>query len=236
MSDGQSVPGQPSPAGSPPPTTPPVTHPPAATPTSAATDHDLAALLAQIIDGEVPSAPAVGAPLTRSTDVERPEKARVAQIESEGGIDFDPTLASFGGRLGGLLVDTVVVVLCLLPGLALVLTGSTALALLGVLAMIVGFGTTVVLYARAVSTTGQWIGNRVSGTRVVDVRTGRMVSGGEAGLRFVVRQLVSPILLVGFLVALGNSQRRTFHDTIAGTVVTRPPRVTWSIDDEVPGG
>ena len=42
--------------------------------------------------------------------------------------------------------------------------------------------------------------------------------------------------MIGFLVALGNSQRRTFHDNIAGTVVTRPPRATWSIDDEVTDG
>ena len=42
--------------------------------------------------------------------------------------------------------------------------------------------------------------------------------------------------LIGFLVALGNSQRRTFHDNIAGTVVARRPRATWSIDDEVTDG
>ena len=33
--------------------------------------------------------------------------------------------------------------------------------------------------------------------------------------------------------ALGNSQRRTFHDNIAGTVVIRPTRASWSIDDEM---
>ncbi len=40
------------------------------------------------------------------------------------------------------------------------------------------------------------------------------------------------ILFFGFLMALGNSQRRTFHDNIAGTVVIRPTRASWSIDDE----
>jgi hypothetical protein len=33
-------------------------------------------------------------------------------------------------------------------------------------------------------------------------------------------------------VAFFNGQRRTFHDKMAGTVVTRPPRASWSIDDE----
>jgi hypothetical protein len=48
----------------------------------------------------------------------------------------------------------------------------------------------------------------------------------------VIRQLISTIFFIGFLVALGNSQRRAFHDQIAESVVVRPPRATWSIDDE----
>ncbi len=60
-----------------------------------------------------------------------------------------------------------------------------------------------------------------------------MVTAGEGGLRFMLRYLVSSIFLIGFLVALFNSQRQTFHDKIVGTVVIRPPRASWSIDDEV---
>ena len=205
-------------------------------PASASTDDDLAELLSRIADDDAPAAPAVGAALTRPTDVERPERTEVAQVESAGGIDFDPELASYGPRLGGLLIDSVVLALCLVPGIALVVVGSTPTIIIGVLAMIVGFGVATTLYARAVSSSGQWIGNRVTGTRVVDARNGRMVTPGEAGLRFILRFLVSTIFLIGFLVALGNSQRRTFHDNIAGTVVTRPPRATWSIDDEVTDG
>lgn len=189
--------------------------------------------MSQITEDGASSAPTVGAPLTKSTDVERPQQAGVGQLESEGGIDFDPDVASYGARFAGLLIDNLVVSLILLPGIALVLVGSTASVILGVLAMIAGFAVATVLYARAVSTTGQWIGNRVTNTKVVDVRNGRMVTAGEAGLRFVIRYVVSSIFYIGFLVALGNSQRRTFHDNIAGTVVTRPPRATWSIDDEV---
>ena len=180
--------------------------------------------------------PAVGAALTKPTEVERPERTEVAHIESDGGIDFDPELASYGARFGGLVIDTAIVSLCLLPGIVLIAVGSTPLIILGLLVMILGFGGATVSYARAVSSTGQWIGNRITATSVVDARNGRIVSAGEAGLRFVLRYLVSMIFLIGFLVALGNSQRRTFHDNAAGTVVTRPPRATWSIDDEVAGG
>ena len=205
-------------------------------PTTAATDDDLAALLSQITDDEGPAAPQVGAAPTKPTDVERPERVEVARIESEGGVDFDPVHASYGARFGGLLIDTLITTLFMLPGIVLVLVGSTPLVIVGVLLMIAGFCAATVVYARAVSSSGQWIGNRVTTTKVVDVRNGRMISAGEAGLRFVLRSLVSSIFLIGFLVALGNSQRRTFHDNFAGTVVTRPARATWSIDDEVPGG
>ena len=180
--------------------------------------------------------PAVGAALTKPTDVERPEKAEVARIESAGGISFDPDLASYGARFVGLVIDDLVTALCMLPGIALVVTGSTPLVIVGLVLIVVGFAGAAAMYARSVASTGQWIGNRVTGTRVVDVRTGKTVGSGEAGLRFVIRFLVSPILLIGFLMALGNSQRRTFHDDIAGTVVTRPPRATWSIEDEANGG
>ena len=190
-------------------------------------------MLSQITDDDVAAVPTVGAPLTKPTDVARPEKAEAVEIESEGGIDFDPDPASYGARFGGLLIDTVIVLLCLVPGIALVVVGSTPLIIVGLLLMVVGFGATTVLYSRAVASTGQWIGNRVTNTKVVDARNGRMVDTGEAGLRFVLRYLVSMIFFIGFLVALGNSQRQTFHDKTAGTVVTRPKRATWSIDDEV---
>ncbi len=204
-------------------------------PNSASTDDDLAALLSQISDDEA-AAPTVGAPLTKPTDVERPEKAEAVHIESEGGIDFDPELASYGARFLGLVIDNFIVALCLLPGLLLVAVGSTALVIVGLLVMAAGFGGATVLSARSVAATGQWVGNRVTNTKVVDARNGRTVTTGEAGLRFVLRYFVSSILFIGFLMALGNSQRRTFHDNVAGTVVTRPPRATWSIDDEATDG
>lgn len=178
--------------------------------------------------------PPVDAPLTKPTDVERPQRAVVARIESEGGIEFDPERASFGTRFIGLVIDGIVTLIFLLPGVALVMIGAPVA--LGVMAMVVGFVAATVVYARSVSATGQWVGNRMTTTRVVDARHGKNVTAGEAGLRFVLRATVSSVLLIGFLVALADSQRRTFHDKFAGTVVTRPPRASWSIDDEATGG
>lgn len=235
MNDGPSVPGQPPMAGSPPPSSPPPPDPPSRAPggpASAATDGDLASLLSQLSDEPDRTAPTLGAPLTEPTDVERPARAAVLTIESGGGVDFDPVLASHGKRFVGLVIDTVIVLLCTLPGMVLLVTGSTTLVIVGLLVMLAGFVVATVLYGRAVSSTGQWIGNRVTNTRVVDVRNGGTVTAGEAGLRFVIRYFVSSILFIGFLIALFDSQRQTLHDRVGGTVVTRPPRATWSIDDE----
>jgi uncharacterized RDD family membrane protein YckC len=163
--------------------------------------------------------------------VERPARAAALTIDSEGGIGFDPVLASYGERFVGFAIDTAIVLLCMVPGMVLLATGSTTLVIVGLLVMLAGFVVATVLYGRAVSRTGQWIGNRFTNTKVVDVRNGRTVSAGEAGLRFVIRYLVSSILFIGFLIALFDSQRQTFHDRVAGTVGTRPPRATWSIDE-----
>ena len=89
---------------------------------------------------------------------------------------------------------------------------------------------------RNVAASGRWVGNRTAGTSVVDARNGAHLDSSTAVIRFVIRHLVSPIFLAGFLMALGNSQRRTFHDVVAGSVVTRPKRESWSIDDEPGAG
>jgi uncharacterized RDD family membrane protein YckC len=180
-----------------------------------------------------PSIP-VGVAVTSPTDAIRPSAAAEVPIEIGDGIAFQPSFASFAARFIGLLVDVVVLTAFCLPGLAALTLGSgTAMILLGAILMFVGFGAATVLYAKGVSRRGQSIGNRVTNTRVVDARNGHMIPAGEAGTRYVIRMLISMILFIGFLMALGNSQRRTFHDNVAGTVVIRPTRASWSIDEEL---
>jgi len=151
-------------------------------------------------------------------------------IESEGGIDFDPTFASFGKRTLELIVDALVNLVVFIPSLILISLGGVAAAI-GVLVLIGGFALITVLAARSTSTTGQWIGNRVADTRIVDGINGANISVGRGAVRFVVRFLISPIFLLGFLIAFFDGQRRTFHDRIAETVVIGRPREVWSSDD-----
>lgn len=215
------------------PTHPPA--PPAASPDSSSADDDLADILRRINDDVDPvAAPVVGTAVTRPTDVERPERASAAVIESEGGIDFHPEFASFAARAVGLLIDVAFLLVLELPAIALLARGSGVLALVGIVFGVAGFIVAAALYARAVARTGQSMGNRVASTTVVDARNGRTITAAAAATRYVIR-MFPPTMLLGFFMALANADRRTFHDQFAGTVVVRPPRASWSIDDDPAG-
>ncbi len=168
--------------------------------------------------------------LTDPRDLERPTTESIV-IESEGGLEFQPTFPSWAARVVTLLVDAVIVNIAVFPGFFMIAAGSGILALLGIVLVFFGFVAVNVSYAQSVARTGQWIGNRVTKTRVVDARTGRNLDVASAGARFAVRHVISPILLIGFIVAFGNSQRRTFHDRVATSVVIARPRETWSAGD-----
>ncbi len=200
------------------------------------TPDDLSDLLDRLHEemdiGEQSPTVAVGTATTLPTEASRPELAAAVVIESAGGIDFQPSFASFGSRFVGLVIDTVVLAVLCAPGTFFLSTGSGAGLAIGAVLVLIGFCLATLLYAKGVSTTGQSFGNRVTKTRVVDARNGRTVSASDAGARFVMRTLISSILFIGFLLAFGNSQRRTFHDNVAGTVVVRPTRASWSIGDE----
>ena len=224
----------PPPAGATPATPPP---PPPATSNEVARGHDdeLAALLAQISDDDDPvatSAPAVGSALTKPTEASRPTRPADAPAASEGGIGFDPEFASFGSRAIGLIVDWLVLDVFLLVGFVLVLAGSTVSILLGIVALVAGFVAATVVYSRQIAASGQSFGNRVANSKVVDARNGHLLDSGAAATRYALRFLVSPVFFFGFVMALASSERRTFHDQFAGSVVTRPARASWSIDDE----
>lgn len=157
-------------------------------------------------------------------------------VESTGAINFDPAFASFAARTGGWLIDTAATTAAMLPGLALLVAGSGIIRLLGAVLMAVGLAAAAWSYTTSIARTGQWIGNRITSTTVVSVVNGDMIDRPRAFTRFVVRGAFSPILLAGFALALTNSSRQTFHDQVADTIVVRPSRASWSIDDEAPSG
>ena len=231
---------------------PPPPPPPAATPrpTEHRRDDDLADILAKLEDEPVSSpdtatalstsddsesavltepAPRLGGSLTDPRDLERPSTASKIVIESDGGLDFDPSFASFAKRSVELLVDTVVLGLALLPGVVIAAVAGSVW-FIGLIVALIGFLVYVTVAARSIAASGQWIGNRVAGTHIVDGIKGTNIDVGRAALRVIVRYLISTILLLGFLIAFADGQRRTFHDRLARTVVTGRAREVWTAD------
>ncbi len=152
-------------------------------------------------------------------------------VESTGAINFRPEFASFAARAGGWAIDTVITTAAVLPGVLLFGAGSGIVRLLAVALGIVGAGLVAWSYTASIAASGQWVGNRVTSTKVVHVSSGELLDRPHAFTRFVLRAAISPILFGGFIVALTNTSRRTFHDLGADSIVTRPTRATWSIDD-----
>jgi uncharacterized RDD family membrane protein YckC len=156
------------------------------------------------------------------------------EIKSSGAINFDPEFASFATRFAGFLIDSVVTLAAIGPGLMVLLFGPGALRFSGILIAIIGLVLVAWWYGSAVSTSGQWVGNRVTNTKVVDVSSGNLLDRTRATSRFLIRALISPVFLFGFIVAFTNSQHRAFHDQFASSIVTRPTRASWSVGDDEP--
>ena len=114
-------------------------------------------------------------------------------IESEGGLDFDPSFASFSKRALELIVDTLVLTLALLPGLVIAAVASS-LWFVGLLVSLIGFVLFFVVSGTLDRASGKFVGNRVADTRVVDGINGADIDVGRAALRIIVRYLISTIL------------------------------------------
>lgn len=135
-----------------------------------------------------------------------------------------PTLpASFVRRVAAHLIDVVLpglVVLVLVAGLAR--TGHR-LPALGVL--VLGFlaWLLVLLVNSGVrqGATGQTIGKRALGIRLVGVSTRQPVGPGRSVLRLVAHLLDTLPFLLGYLWPVWDERRQTFADKVCSTIVVR---------------
>ena len=69
------------------------------------------------------------------------------------------------------------------------------------------------------SPSGQTIGKRALGIRVIDLGTGGPIGYGRALLRWVGRFVSSLVILLGYFWMLWDRERQTWHDKMAGSVV-----------------
>jgi uncharacterized RDD family membrane protein YckC len=67
--------------------------------------------------------------------------------------------------------------------------------------------------------TGQTIGKRTLGIRVVDFQTGGSIGYPRGFIRYTGRYVSAIVLLLGYLWMLWDSEKQTWHDKFAGSVV-----------------
>jgi uncharacterized RDD family membrane protein YckC len=78
------------------------------------------------------------------------------------------------------------------------------------------------------SPSGQTIGKRIMGIRVVDFQTGGQIGYGKAAIRYFGRILSAIPCGLGYLWMLWDPQKQTWHDKLAATVVV--PVVDYPVE------
>ncbi len=156
----------------------------------------------------------------------RPPEADLA-VEQK----IDSELASLGKRLGGAIIDAMLSLLIFFP--IIFATGYWEDAMSGEVNIIstimfgmLGFLVFVILHGYLLHTSGQTIGKRLVGTRIVSVADNKILPLGRLlALRVLPVWVASQIPLVGGLLGIIDAlfifgkDRRCVHDKIAGTKV-----------------
>ena len=119
--------------------------------------------------------------------------------------------AGFWQRFGALILDAIVLAI---PAIILVIAvGQTGGQLLSLLVNLAYFA-----YFEG-GPTGQTLGKRALGIRVIDYQTGGSIGFGRAVVRYLVKTILSWILLLGYLWMLWDREKQTWHDKAANSVV-----------------
>lgn len=153
-------------------------------------------------------------------------------LASPGQLSGPLPRASFGQRLGALLIDALIVgvgglILFFVIGAigtALASTGSTILAIIG---SIIGLIAVLILIAAPLAyfsylegqPSGQTLGKQVLNIRVVDFATGGPITVNRALLRNLMRYVSGAVFYLGYLWMLWDPQEQTWHDKVVETTV-----------------
>jgi uncharacterized RDD family membrane protein YckC len=145
--------------------------------------------------------------------------------------DAPVELAGRGRRLGGALIDGLILCVIMVP--IAVVTGVFRRALAGepltfgqqATSGFLGLAVWLLLNRRFLARRGQTIGKIVVGTKIVDLKGGLPPFANLVGLRYIVPSAISSIPIFGGVFALVNvlfifgRERRCIHDYLAGTRV-----------------
>ncbi len=119
--------------------------------------------------------------------------------------------AGFWQRVGASIVDALV--LCV-PAIIFFIVFDLGIAY--ALTLLIGIGYFVYFEG---GPTGQTLGKKALGIRVIDARAGGPIGYGRAFLRYIVEAIFSGILLLGYLWMLWDREKQTWHDKAATSVV-----------------
>ncbi|MCA1682402.1 MAG: RDD family protein [Actinobacteria bacterium] len=118
--------------------------------------------------------------------------------------------AGFWPRFGAVLLDGILLsVIQFILVAALTTTGR-------ILSLIVGIAYFVYFEGGA---TGQTLGKRALGIRVVDANTGGPIGYPRAFVRYVGRILSAIVIFIGYFWMIKDREKQTWHDKLAGDVV-----------------
>lgn len=135
-------------------------------------------------------------------------------------------LASWGKRLGGLLIDGLIgFAVALVIGVLAAVAHAGALSLLGDLinlGLLIWFGVQI-------GATGQSPGMRLIGLKCVHKDTGQVIGSGLGVVRWLATFLNTLICYVGWFFPLWDANKQTLADKVMSTVVCEVPSTGFSL-------
>ncbi len=124
-----------------------------------------------------------------------------------GGVEY----AGFGRRLGGYIIDTII--LFVITGFFAYLFPS---ALGSLISFVISFSYVVLLNAN-----GGTLGKRVLDMRLQNKETGENIGVGRAVVRYIVAIVSGLAIGIGYLWCIWDANKQTWHDKAAGSVVVK---------------
>ena len=128
-----------------------------------------------------------------------------------GGGAPPPQLAGFWIRFGAALID----------GIILAIVGQVIAFALSDVATLLGFVIQAAYFTYFHASTGQTLGNKAVGIKIIDQTTGATIDYVRAFTRWVVSIISGIPLALGYLWMLWDPAKQTWHDKAARTVVVR---------------
>ncbi|MFJ6439724.1 RDD family protein [Streptomyces sp. NPDC091649] len=131
-----------------------------------------------------------------------------------------PELAHWGLRFGGLIVDGLVM---MVPYILVIIGGAVGDAVGAILAVIgfIGLIAVAIWQLYQEGTTGQTIGKKAVGIRLLREADGRPLGFGMAFVRRLAHFLDSIACYIGWLWPLWDEKKQTFADKVCSSVVVK---------------